>query len=222
VLEPLILATGFSVFPGAPANPTAWAMAELERTKWRPAGARLATRTLPVRFDMWDGELEPLLAITRPEAIVAFGLSAKATGVTLESTARNAVARDRPDHTGACAPGPCVIDDGQSTYRSTLPLREIERDLRVAGVPVSHSDDAGDYLCNLVFYRLMTLSAVNGPQIAGFIHVPYLDTQVARLAAAGHSVPYASTLTEAQLMTAVKIAVNACANALHRTSRNIA
>jgi pyroglutamyl-peptidase len=220
--EPLILVTGFSVFPGAPANPTDWAMAELERQKWKPAGARMVTRTLPVQFDMWERELEPLLTLTRPDAVVAFGLSAKATGVTLESTARNTVANDRPDHTGACASGVCVVDGGPALLPSRLPLQEIAARLAAADIPIGHSDDAGDYLCNLVFYRLMALAGVGGPQIAGFIHVPYLDTQVARLAAAGHSVPHASTLTEAQLIDAVKIAIAASADALQQGSRSVA
>lgn len=217
-----ILATGFSVFPGAPENPTAWAMDELARIGWQPHGARLSMRTMPVRFDLWERDYDPLVTALNPDAVIAFGLSAKAKGVTLESTARNAVATDRPDHTGACAQGVCVIDEGTPVFPSALPLAEIEDTLRAAGIPVSHSDDAGDNVCNLVFYRLMTLARAGGPKIAGFIHVPYLDTQVARLAAAGHSVPHASTLTEAQLLTAVKITVNACASALHQSSRIVA
>ena len=98
--ERLILATGFGVFPGAPENPTAWAMAEHERSGWQPEGARLATRTLPVRFDLWENELRPLLASAKPDAVISFGLSAKAVGMTLESTARNTIAKDRPDFTG--------------------------------------------------------------------------------------------------------------------------
>ena len=52
--RPLILATGFDVFPGAPENPTAWAIGELAREKWQPAAARLETAVLPVTFDMWE------------------------------------------------------------------------------------------------------------------------------------------------------------------------
>jgi pyroglutamyl-peptidase len=217
-----VLATGFSVFPGAPANPTAWAIELLQREKWQPNGCRLVTRTLPVRFDLWEREMVPLIEDVRPDIVIAFGLSAKATGVTLESIAHNVVATDRPDHTGACAVGACVIDDGPASYPSSLPLREIETALRAARIPVSPSDSAGDYLCNLTFYRLVALAAEGGPQMAGFVHVPYLDTQVARLAAEGHNVPHASTLTEAQLIAAVKITVETCVGALQPSSRVIA
>jgi pyroglutamyl-peptidase len=217
-----VLVTGFSVFPGAPANPTAWVIDTLLRDKWHPKGAQIFARTLPVRFDLWEREMEPLLAEVRPDIVVAFGLSAKATGVTLESTAHNIVAIDRPDHTGACAARACVIDDGPKHYATALPLARIETALRNAKIPVSPSDSAGDYLCNLTFYRLMALAAQGGPQMAGFIHVPCLDTQVARLAAAGHNVPHASTLTEAQLIAAVKIVVETCVGVLQQSSRVIA
>jgi pyroglutamyl-peptidase len=217
-----VLVTGFSVFPGAPVNPTAWAIERLQQDKWQPVGARLTARTLPVRFDLWEREMEPLLKQVRPDVVVAFGLSAKATGVTLETKAHNVVATDRPDFTGACATGACVLEDGKDQYATGLPLREIETALKAAGIPVDRSDSAGDYLCNLTFYRLMTLAANGGPAIAGFIHVPYLDTQVAKLAASGQHVPHASTLTEQQMMAAVKLTIETCAAAAQRTSRVVA
>lgn len=211
---PLILATGFSVFPGAPENPTSWAMAELEREGWQPEGARLTTRTLPVRFDLWERELRPLLAATKPDAVVAFGLSAKTTGITLESTARNRVAKERPDISGACAASVYVADDGAEVLPTRLPLRDISECLRAADVPIVRSDDAGDYLCNLLFYRLIEHAAAGGPAVAGFLHVPYLDTQIARLAAAGGAPAHGATLSESQLVQAVKIVVECCAKAV--------
>lgn len=212
--KPLILATGFGVFPGAPENPTSWAMHEIERSGWQPEGAQLVTRILPVRFDLWDGELRPLLASTKPDAVIAFGLSAKTKGITLESTARNRVATERPDFTGACAGSACAVDDGADILPTRLPLRDMSECLRDAGIPIVRSDDAGDYLCNLLFYRLMDYAEAGGPKVAGFVHVPYLDTQVARLAAAGHGLEYGGTLSEAQLVQAVKIVVECCARAL--------
>lgn len=213
---PLILATGFSVFPGAPENPTSWAMAELEREGWRPEGAHLVTRTLPVRFDMWERELRPLLAAAKPNAVIAFGLSAKTTGITLESTARNRVALERPDISGACATAACVADDGDDALPSRLPLREMAERLKAADIPIVWSDDAGDYLCNLLFYRLVEHAGAGGPAVAGFVHVPYLDTQIARLAAAGGAPAHGATLSESQLVQGVKIVIECCAAAVRR------
>lgn len=212
-----ILATGFSVFPGAPENPTAWAMEELKRSGWQPAGARLVTRTLPVQFDLWERGYQPLLAEFKPDVAVAFGLSAKAQGMTLESTARNRVATDRPDFTGACSSGDCVKADGPAVRPTRLPLRDISVALRKADVPVARSDDAGDYMCNLLFYRLMEHAEAGGPAVAGFIHVPYLDNQARRLIATGAIADGVFTLSEAQLLRGVQVVIEVCAASLDST-----
>jgi pyroglutamyl-peptidase len=211
---PLILATGFDVFPGAPENPTAWAMTELERTAWQPAGARLVTRTLPVQFDIWERSYRPLLTEIKPDAVVAFGLSAKAKGMTLESTARNRVAVDRPDFTGVCSSDDCVSSGGPTVRPTRLPLRDISVAMRKADVPAARSDDAGDYLCNLLFYRLMEHADSGGPAIAGFIHVPYLGSQARQLIAAGAIADGVFTLSEEQLLLGVQTVIQACATAL--------
>lgn len=214
--ERIILATGFSIFPGAPENPTAWAMGAIDAQGWQPEGARLVTRVLPVKFDLWESELRPLLASTKPDAVVSFGLSAKATGVTLESTARNRVAADRPDFTGATSQSERVSPHGPAIYPTRLPLRDIAEALQRAQVPMARSDDAGDYLCNLLFYRLMEFAESGGPKVAGFIHVPYLDVQAARLAATGLPLAEIATLTEDQLITGVKAVITACVGAFEK------
>ncbi len=211
--EKLLLVTGFGVFPGAPENPTAWAMSQLEKSGWQPDGARLVVRTLPVTFDLWDAVMAPLLEELKPDGVVSFGLSAKATGVTLESTARNAVATDRPDFAGACAGSACVDEQGPQIHPTRLPLTDIVSALRRAGIPVARSDDAGDYLCNMLFYRLMAA----GPAVSGFIHVPYLESQVARLKATGHAINAASTLTDEQMLRATTEVIQTCAQSLATT-----
>ncbi len=213
--QPLILATGFSVFPGAPENPTAWVMQELKTSGWLPPRARLATRILPVYYDMWENELGPLLAQAKPDAIVAFGLSAKATGFTLESTAHNRFGLGRPDASGTPPPGDKINDDGPADYRSQLPLREIASTLMRADLPVDRSDDAGDYVCNMLFYRLMAhVEATGAPRIAGFVHVPYLDDQVARLADAGLATSHLKTMTRNQLLQGARAILGVVADAL--------
>ena len=212
--RPLILATGFDVFPGAPENPTAWAIGELAREKWQPAAARLETAVLPVTFDMWEKHALPLIRRSRPLAVVAFGLSAKTTGFTLESTARNAVAKNRPDFSGQCAMDDCVHADGPPVHPSGLPLAEISKALHQAGLPIVRSDDAGDYLCNMLFYRLMHTAPDTGIRSAGFIHVPYLTSQITRLRKQGKEIAHGASLDEAQLLSGVKAILETCATSL--------
>ena len=213
--HPVILVTGFSVFPGAPENPTAWAIAELERAKWQPDGARLSPHVLPVRYDLWDAAFAGLLARERPDAVVAFGLSAKATGFTLEATARNRIGPGRLDSAGASPSSDRIHETGPATRPSRLPLDEIAAALARQDIPHAPSDDAGDYVCNLLFYRLMThVAAARRPEIAGFIHVPYLDEQLPRLARAGLATSHLKTLTQAQLMAGTRAILGLVAEAL--------
>jgi pyroglutamyl-peptidase len=199
VAEPVVLATGFSVFPGAPENPTAWAVAEIERAGWQPNGARLVTRTLAVTFDVWEREYRELVRATQPDAIVAFGLSGRANGIQLESTARNRVATDRPDFNGACSPSSQLTSGGASMLPTRLPFAAISAALQAARIPLGRSDDAGDYICNLLFYRLMAHAATHGPAVAGFVHVPSFET-----------------LDREHLLAGMKIVIEECARAALR------
>ena len=211
---PLILATGFDIFPGAPENPTAWAIGELARTRWQPDGARLETTVLPVTFDLWEGHALPLIGRLRPVSVIAFGLSAKTTGITLESTARNAVDVERPDFAGNRASDRQVKADGPATVPTALPLSAIETALARERVPTVHSDDAGDYLCNMLFYRLLDTAIDTGVRQSGFIHVPYLRSQIDRLGAAGHDIAHGGTLEEEVLLRGMKTVIATCAAAL--------
>jgi pyroglutamyl-peptidase len=216
VRKPVILATGFSVFPGAPENPTAWVIGELARTHWQPDGAMLATAILPVRHGIWD-EMTTLIARERPDAVIGFGLSAKATGFTLEATARNQLGLNRPDAAGIVAASDRLTESGQPTFPSALPLTEIEATLRRHDVPVAPSDDAGDYICNLFFYRLMEHRAKHGtPPVGGFIHVPYLTEQLPLLERAGLPTAHLVTMTRGQLLEGTRAILTVVADAIAR------
>lgn len=172
---PRILLTGFSVFPGAPVNPTE-ALAQSLRETPLAIDADLKTAVLSVEYDTIAAQLAALCADFQPDIALHFGLARECRGFRLERIARNTNARARPDNLGN-TPQSASICAGPATLASTLPLEEIERRLDGAGLPVEWSDDAGGYLCNTVF----TLSAAHAcdgltPAMTGFIHVPPLDT----------------------------------------------
>lgn len=173
--RPRILLTGFSVFPGAPVNPTEALVGNLREAP--PAiDADLKTAVLSVEYDTIAAQLAALCVDFQPDIALHFGLARECRGFRLERVARNTNAKARPDNLGNM-PVAAAICAGPETIDSTLPLVEIERRLAVVGLPVEWSDDAGGYLCNTVF----TLSAAHAcdglkPAMTGFIHVPPLDT----------------------------------------------
>jgi pyroglutamyl-peptidase len=176
--RPRVLLTGFSVFPGAPVNPTEALVGSL-REAAPSTDAELKLAVLAVDYDTIAAQLAALCTDFQPDIALHFGLARECRGFRLERVARNTNAKARPDNLGNM-PAAAAICAGPQTIGSTLPLVEIERRLAVNGLPVEWSDDAGGYLCNTVF----TLSAAHAceglrPVMSGFVHVPPLDTDAA-------------------------------------------
>lgn len=208
--EPLILATGFDAFPGAPENPSALMMRRLAGDGWRPDGARLETLVLPTTFDVWEQALKPAIEAFRPAAIVQFGVSARASAFTLERVAINEMATDKPDASGALAPAPWIEPLAAGTRATGLPLPEIALALDAAGLGWEWSDHAGLYICNLVFYRTrVALPAM----MTGFVHLPNTPQTRAAALDAGATAPGAA-MSEADMVSGVRTIIGTVAAAL--------
>jgi pyrrolidone-carboxylate peptidase len=67
-----------------------------------------------------------------------------------------------------------VIEGGPETTPATLPIAEMAAAVEAGGYPTLVSDNAGDYLCNFVFYNLSIYAANDAAReiVVGFIHVP--------------------------------------------------
>jgi pyroglutamyl-peptidase len=200
--RPRVLVTGFSVFPGAPVNPTEHLVRALAADSLGlDRLGELRFEVLPVEYAAVPGLLEALGSGFAPDIAIHFGLSAKATGFTLERLARNAIAAAKPDNSGLL-PLPACILEGQGDVPSNLPLDEIAAALHAAGLPVDWSDDAGGYLCNYLFYlsRSPAFPAF-APAVSGFIHLPPLpESEPAN--------PYALSLPE--LAVGAELVVEQC------------
>ncbi len=170
---PRILVTGFSVFPGAPVNPTE-ALAGILNDE-PPAGVEaFRADVLAVEYATIADRLSAIGREFLPDIAIHFGLARECSGFRLERLARNSHDGARPDQSGAL-PLATRVCAGPDRLASTLPLDTIAERLRGAGLPVEWSDDAGGYLCNTVF----TLSAAHAcdglrPVMTGFVHVPPL------------------------------------------------
>ena len=200
---PRILITGFGPFPGAPVNPTA---AMIEALAADPAAldgvGEIRTEILAVEYDSVPARLAGIAAGFAPDIAIHFGLSARAEGFTLERLARNEIAADRPDNSGAQPNAACIVEGGEG-HPSTLPLDAIAVALSEAGLPHSWSDNAGGYLCNYVFYLSRSPHfAEYAPEMSGFVHVPPL---------AGEGAP-ANAMRLDDLVAGTCLIVAACAD----------
>ena len=77
----------------------------------------------------------------------------------------------RPSATPTPRPAPTITpSEPEGPIPTRLPLEKIGEALRKDGYEVRTSDDAGGYLCNHLFYELM--SRLPPDKVAGFVHVP--------------------------------------------------
>jgi pyroglutamyl-peptidase len=176
----LILVTGFEPFGGKLINPALEAVKLLEGRVL--ADHLLVTRPLPVVH----GEcIETLIRHIRqvdPVLVVAIGQAGGRIEMTPERVAINVDDYRIPDNAGnQPASGP-VVAGGPVGYWSTLPVKAMVKALKEQGIPASVSNSAGTFVCNHLFYGLMHFLAREGVgRRGGFIHVPYLPEQAARL-----------------------------------------
>lgn len=162
--EPVVLVTAFGPFPGQDVNPT-------EHIADALAGEdHVVSHVLDVSYDRAVVQLDEMIRMVAPMAVVSFGVLADARGIRLEEVASNRSGAATPDVDGAT--GPAVpLDDAPAMLRTRLPLPAMADALVAAGIPVEPSDDAGAYVCNHVFRRIVTHPALLGRPV-GFVHVP--------------------------------------------------
>ncbi len=168
----LAAVTGFGSFERVTANPSGPLARALERDP--PPGWRVVARELPVSFARGPAELDRFLdGLPRPpDLLLALGVQRR-SGFRLERAARGEATprRARRDVDGAAADaGP--LEPGERVCG--LPLASIASALaRRTGERAWCSQDAGGYVCERVYHRLLRRGEERG-RPALFVHVPPL------------------------------------------------
>jgi len=193
-VKPVILLTGFEPFGGSSFN-TSWdVVSQFEGQEI--AGHVIKTKQLKVVYDQIHGPLSETVEQLKPVAVISFGEGSPR--VEIERVARNGYLASKPhDNDNKAPPREKIIPGGVDEIRSGLPVDILVANLNAAGIKASASTDAGGYLCNECFYRLMAIP--NGPALRGFVHLPV--------------VPASETVRRKQLVEAVRIIVKTIATA---------
>lgn len=179
-----ILVMGFEPFEQDTINP-AWEIARaLDGWSFEVEGrtARVHGMQLPCVFGVSIATLRAAMAQHQPQLVVCLGLAGTRNEITPERVAINIDDARILDHAQAQPIDVPIVEGGPVAYWSTLPIKAIVRDLRAAGIPASVSNTAGTFVCNHIFYALMHALAQEGDRTrGGFVHVPLLPEQSARL-----------------------------------------
>ena len=171
-----ILLTGFGPFPGAPSNPTGPLVRLLAR-KLRASGSNvhIETHVFRTTYAAVDRDLPRLLAKKKPHALLMFGIATRSRGLRIETQARNRICR-HPDAAGVVPDRRKIADGAQRTLPIRAPKAALLRAAKSGALPSRLSVNAGDYLCNYLYWHaLESAGRAGGPSRAVFIHVPPFD-----------------------------------------------
>jgi pyroglutamyl-peptidase len=179
-----ILVTGFEPYGGRRINPAAEVAKALDGSSVEDFGVIGAI--LPVSQRSLRTRLEELLTELRPAIVISLGLAPGEPMIRLERFGLNLLDFEIADNDGARLADAPVEANGTTGVRASLPLRAIEQALLDAAIPARLSSTAGTFLCNATLYRLIRVLEERFPAaLGGFIHLPYLPEQVARLLSDG-------------------------------------
>ncbi|HTK34612.1 MAG TPA: hypothetical protein VL358_04900 [Caulobacteraceae bacterium] len=191
-----LLICGFGPFPGFPDNPASRVVERLKAANWAPERSRTAYQTIPTT---WCGGYRAAAAARTAfgaQGVLILGVAGGADSFRVEICARNRAAIDRPDALGAVHGHKRISAAGPAVAFASGPTEAMVAAITAAGLPVHTSQDAGDYLCNQVFYRLLTESGP-APPLTAFLHLPPgLDLDVLELGAKAAATALGGRLVE--------------------------
>lgn len=168
-----LLVTAFEPFGPDSVNPTEEALKALPGAL---GGAVVEKLLLPVEFERAPGLAEEAFDRISPDAVVLLGQAGGRSAVTPEAEAANLMDARMPDNAGYRPEGVPVVSGGAALLSSTLPNEAVVRAVETLGLRSEISHDAGRYVCNALLYRM--LHHVCGKAPVGFIHVPFIRSQV--------------------------------------------
>lgn len=175
-----VLITGFDPFGGETVNPALEAVKQLDGIEI--AGAKVVTREIPTVRVKSIAALKRAIEDVQPEIVIAVGQAGGRMEITPERIAINVDDFRIPDNEGNQVIDEAIVPENPAAYWSTLPIKKIVAELRQEGIPASVSNSAGTFVCNHIFYGLMHhLQQEGSIRRGGFIHIPYLPQQAAKL-----------------------------------------
>ncbi len=169
-----MLLTGFQGYGGRSDNPSAQVVEALSGSAI--AGEQVIGEVLPVTNHDLHQRITSLIEQHRPSLLICLGLAPGENMIRLERLAANYSRFEIPDNAGDRFEGP-IDADGPAAYESTLPVGAIRERLLQAGIPARVSETAGTFVCNAIMYHSLHRCADSDAR-AGFIHLPYLPSQV--------------------------------------------
>ena len=173
-----VLISGFDPFGDHKVNPTSLLVDALRKKEISfPEELLIETVILPVSFKHSYELLKHVSDSFNPDIMIAMGLGTKRNSIELELVAQNKIHAEIEDNLGEKPANRFINPLGPLHYLSTLPILGIEGMLKNNGIPVKLSTDAGSFVCNYIFYRMMEDNQET-QRLCGFIHFPEIKEEL--------------------------------------------
>lgn len=196
-----ILITGFDAFGEETVNPAQ----KILQLVSPPENTELIRLEVPTAFGLSAEVVEKAMEDCHPHAVLCIGQAGGRSAVTPERVAINIMDASIPDNQGQMPQDLPVIPGGENALFATVPVKKMVAAIREAGIPSQLSYSAGTFVCNQLFYRVLSLCREKYPATAaGFIHVPFLTEQTVTR-------PQYPSLSLPQMVTAIEAALSVLA-----------
>lgn len=171
-----VLITGFDPFGGENINPALEAVKKLPDTI---CNAEIIKLEIPTVFRKSLEKIEENIIKHNPDIVISVGQAGGRSGITPERIAINIDDARIPDNETKQPIDIPIFEDGENAYFTNLPIKAMIKEMKLAEIPCSISNTAGTFVCNHVMYGILYMASKKYPNIkGGFIHVPYIPSQV--------------------------------------------
>jgi pyroglutamyl-peptidase len=164
----MILISGFKPFGGEKINPS---LDLVEEVSTLP---NVAACILPVEYDRAFSVLEEAIKKYNPSKVIMFGQAGGRAKICLEKIALNWNQTYSADESGFIPPTDHIIHGRPLAEMTKFSVDDLYKKLKHEGYPVEISFSAGAFVCNNVYYKVLT-QYTELPSL--FVHVPYLPSQ---------------------------------------------
>lgn len=171
-----LLLTAFDPFGGETVNP---AQEAVKMVSSRVGNIEVIKCVVPTVFGKSIETVAAAIEDCRPDAVLCIGQAGGRADLTPERIAINLDDASIADNEGNRPVDTPIFPDGKPAYFSTLPVKAMVAAIRAAGIPASLSNTAGTFVCNHLMYGVLyTLEKYYPGVRGGFLHVPYIPSQV--------------------------------------------
>lgn len=171
-----LLITGFDPFGGEKINPAWEAVKKLPE---KVENIEIIKLQIPTVFKKSAKILFEKIDEIKPDFVICVGQAGGRYDITVERVAINIDDGRIADNEGVQPIDEKIFIDGENAYFSTLPIKAMVKEIVEGDIPASVSNTAGTFVCNHIMYSLLYYIDKNNLQTkGGFIHVPYITSQV--------------------------------------------